>query len=124
MNNLSVLCFVLGNQGGTLHQVARDLDVDRELILEANDAQMQDLCRKAQQIFWAQGGINGLLHKYLGRCVATLKSHYEPENVPETVKAAEHIHRIIAESMPSEFADPNMATGARLGFKRILPGGR
>lgn len=48
MSNTEVLCFVLGWQGGTIHQVAQQLGVTTQLILDADYDMMQWLCRLAQ----------------------------------------------------------------------------
>lgn len=48
VSNLTALCFAMGHQGGTVHQVARDLGVDVSDIINANDARMDDLLRMAQ----------------------------------------------------------------------------
>lgn len=48
LTNTEILCFVLGWQGGTVHQVAKALEVEVQYILDANHDQMLDLCRKAQ----------------------------------------------------------------------------
>lgn len=50
LTNLEILCFVLGQQGGTVHQVARDLSVTANEILEADYEKMQELCRAAQKV--------------------------------------------------------------------------
>lgn len=48
--NLQVLCFVLGYQGGTLHQIANELGIAASDILDADYDQMGELCRKAQKL--------------------------------------------------------------------------
>ncbi len=48
LSNMEILCFVLGWQGGTIHQVAQLLDVTNQLILDADYEVMQWLCRLAQ----------------------------------------------------------------------------
>lgn len=48
MSNAEILCFVLGWQGGTVHQVAEALDVSVDLILEADIDTLRALCRGAQ----------------------------------------------------------------------------
>lgn len=50
MNNTEILCFVLGWQGGTVHQVSQKLNISITEILDANPEQMRELCRKAQQV--------------------------------------------------------------------------
>ena len=50
MSTTEILCFVLGWQGGTVHQVARALDVTTSHVLEATYDDMQDLCRQAQRV--------------------------------------------------------------------------
>lgn len=49
MTNTEVLFFVLGKQGGTIHQLARILGVEQDEILYADYDAMQKLCRLAQQ---------------------------------------------------------------------------
>lgn len=51
LTNTEVLCFVLGWQGGTIHQVADALNVSSDEILDADHDKMTDLCRKAQNAF-------------------------------------------------------------------------
>ncbi len=48
VSNLTALCFAMGNQGGTLNQVASDLGVSPQEILNAKDEEIGDLLRKAQ----------------------------------------------------------------------------
>ena len=50
LSNTEILCFVIGWQGGTIHQLARALDVTNRLILEATYDDMQWLCRQAQAV--------------------------------------------------------------------------
>lgn len=50
LSNTHVLCFVLGWQGGTIHQVAQELDVSNNTILDADEATMNWLCRLAQSV--------------------------------------------------------------------------
>lgn len=49
MPNTHVLCFVLGWQGGTIHQVAKLLGVTTSDICNADYDRMGDLCRMAQE---------------------------------------------------------------------------
>ena len=49
MNHTQVLCFVLGWQGGTLHQVSDTLGVPQLEILAADEHKMGELCRLAQR---------------------------------------------------------------------------
>jgi hypothetical protein len=48
LSSTEILCFILGWQGGTIHQVAQQLDVTNDLILNADYEVMQWLCRLAQ----------------------------------------------------------------------------
>ena len=50
MTNTQILCFVLGWQGGTVHQVADALKIEPNWVLMADDNYMQILCRRAQQV--------------------------------------------------------------------------
>lgn len=43
-----VLCFILGWQGGTIHQVAKEINVAVDIILNADYEVKQWLCRIAQ----------------------------------------------------------------------------
>lgn len=49
VTNLTALCFTMGRQGGTIHQVADDLGVESAFILNANEDAMGDLLRIAQE---------------------------------------------------------------------------
>lgn len=49
MSNTEILCYILGWQGGTVHQVASELGETVETILHADDEQMGILARAAQQ---------------------------------------------------------------------------
>ena len=101
MTNTQILAFILGYQGGTVHQIAAELKVTVAEVLDADDKAMQVLCRNAQAVFWKKGGINALLLKHLGRCVATLRSQWEdPDNMPEWLNCASGVHKIISESYP------------------------
>lgn len=46
--NTLALCFALGWQGGTVHQVAKELETTVDVILVADDERMAELLRKAQ----------------------------------------------------------------------------
>jgi hypothetical protein len=48
--NAQVLMFVLGWQGGTIHQVSKALGVTDSAILDADYDQMGELCRAAQAL--------------------------------------------------------------------------
>ncbi len=48
LTNTEILCFVLGWQGGTIHQVSRTLSVPSDDILNADAERMRGLCRMAQ----------------------------------------------------------------------------
>lgn len=50
LNNTEILCFVLGLQGGTIHQVADTIHEDEMTILDAGTDEMRTLCRIAQCI--------------------------------------------------------------------------
>ena len=50
LTNVEVLCFVLGWQGGTVHQVADELGVKVDEVLRADHKQMHHWCRMAQHI--------------------------------------------------------------------------
>lgn len=50
LTNTAVLCFILGWQGGTVHQVADALGVTRDDILTASYTRMGELARKAQAV--------------------------------------------------------------------------
>lgn len=52
MSNTEILLFVLGYQGGTIHQLAQELEVSQDYILDATYEDMQDLCRLAQRKQW------------------------------------------------------------------------
>jgi hypothetical protein len=52
MTNTSILCFVIGWQGGTIHQLVDALKVSHNDILNATDEEMGILCRKAQRYQW------------------------------------------------------------------------
>ncbi|HEX4283687.1 MAG TPA: hypothetical protein VHZ28_01255, partial [Terracidiphilus sp.] len=60
LSNTEILCFIVGWQGGTLHQLAEKLGVSTNEILHADYDQMQDLMRLAQK----QSG-NALNHDLL-----------------------------------------------------------
>jgi hypothetical protein len=49
VTNLTALCFAMGNQGGTIVQVARDLGVEVQDIFKADEERMGDLLRIAQK---------------------------------------------------------------------------
>lgn len=48
LSNTEVLLFILGYQGGTIHQLAKELGVKDTTILNADYEIMQGLCRLAQ----------------------------------------------------------------------------
>lgn len=52
MTNTEILCFVLGWQGGTVHQVAATLGVAVDDVIIATPEKMRELCRLAQR--WAR----------------------------------------------------------------------
>ena len=47
MTNCEILCFVLGWQGGTVHQVAQELNTTTDAVINASPKEMRELCRKA-----------------------------------------------------------------------------
>jgi len=49
MSNTEILCFILGWQGGTIHQVAQEMNVLPTEILSATPDEMRALCRIAQR---------------------------------------------------------------------------
>lgn len=49
MTNTEILMFILGWQGGTIHQLSKALGVADTLILDADNDAMQELCRLAQR---------------------------------------------------------------------------
>lgn len=104
LTNTHILCFVLGWQGGTVHQVAQELGVTTSDIIDAGDARMGELCRVAQKVQWKKGGINGQILKHLGRCVESLKAIHDGRDVPEWVLRASGIHKIVSECYPPEAA--------------------
>ena len=52
MTNTEILLFVLGYQGGTIHQLAMELGVTDREIFGADHDKMLDLCRLAQAKHW------------------------------------------------------------------------
>lgn len=52
LTNTAILCFVLGYQGGTVHQVAKELGVTVDDIIGADSDKMGILCRMAQRMQW------------------------------------------------------------------------
>ena len=50
LSNTEVICFVLGQQGGTVHDIARRLMVSVDTIITADADIMRDLCRAAQRV--------------------------------------------------------------------------
>lgn len=50
LSNTEILLFVIGWQGGTVHQLARELMVTGDTILNADREAMEHLCRVAQRI--------------------------------------------------------------------------
>lgn len=49
LTNTETLFFILGWQGGTIHQLSKTLGVEADEILYAGYEEMQELCRLAQQ---------------------------------------------------------------------------
>ena len=49
LSNTEILIFIVGWQGGTVHQLAQHLGVATRVILDANYDEMQDLMRLAQK---------------------------------------------------------------------------
>lgn len=54
ISNTTILLFVLGYQGGTVHQLAEELGVPTEDILDADEERMGNLMRIAQKRQWAR----------------------------------------------------------------------
>lgn len=50
LTNTEVLIFVMGHQGGTVHQVADALGIPASGIINAGREEMENLCRAAQ--YW------------------------------------------------------------------------
>ena len=97
--NTAVLCFVMGNQGGTVHQVARDLGVEVNDILYADYDKMGELCRKAQAHYWQthNGDVNRLIFKHLTVCLDALKADYNGHDFPAWLERAIGVQKIAAE---------------------------
>lgn len=101
MTNTHILAFMLGYQGGTVHQIAQELGVETAYIIDATDGEMENLMRKAQRIFWQRGRVNALLVKHLGKCCATLKAQYDdPDAIPAWLERAQGVCNIIGECYP------------------------
>ncbi len=45
-----ILCWVMGWQGGTVHQVAKRLNITTDAVLKASGETLRDLCRLAQEL--------------------------------------------------------------------------
>ncbi len=99
LTNTAVLTFVMGNQGGTLSQVARDLNVSVEDIVNADYEKMGELCRKAQAYYWHQheGHLDKLLFKHLKICVEALKLDYNGHDTPPWLDRADGVVKIVSE---------------------------
>lgn len=97
------LCFMLGWQGGTVHQVAATLKVTTSEILQADELQTGDLCRKAQAVYWDshKGDINMLIFKHFKICVEALKRDYDGHETPPWLERASGVLKIISESVSS-----------------------
>lgn len=95
------LCFILGWQGGTVHQVAAELGVNICEILNADHEQAGDLCRKAQQVKRVNDidARTKLLFKHLGVCVRALKEDYAGHDTPSWLERAEGVFNVMAESI-------------------------
>ena len=50
VTNLTALIFAMGRQGGTIHQVATDLGLKPEEILNADEEKMEEYLRMAQRL--------------------------------------------------------------------------
>lgn len=110
MPNTHVLCFVLGWQGGTIHQVAAALGVTTQSILDADYDIMGELCRKAQAVRWKeiQAG-NALAVKHLRICINALKADryalsvkvacVSIPQIPEWLERADGVCKILEESL-------------------------
>jgi hypothetical protein len=94
-----VLCFIMGWQGGTVHQVASALGVEVNDILDASQERMGELARMAQVVYWKEhkGEVNMLLLKHLSRTLAYLEAHFDGIERPEWINRAEGVRKICAE---------------------------
>ncbi len=100
LSNTAVLCFVLGWQGGTVHQVAKEIKVSTQAILDAGEVEMGELCRKAQRVRWERGGtpeLDHLLIKHLSRCVTELKIDYDGHDLPAWLERAAGVIQILTD---------------------------
>lgn len=55
LTNTEILCYVLGWQGGSIHQVARAMNVETDEVLAADATRMRELCRMAQVVRRREG---------------------------------------------------------------------
>ncbi len=91
MSNTHTLCFILGWQGGTVHQVAKELGVEVQEILDADEAYMGTLCRIAQAVAPKRKGIDGVVLKHFRVCINALKADYDGHPIPSWLDNAEGI---------------------------------
>ena len=93
------LCFALGWQGGTIHQVAAALQVSTSDILNADSTQQGELLRKAQAVYWQEhkGDVNMLLFKHLRVCLEHLQREYIGHYVPSWLERAAGVAKILGE---------------------------
>lgn len=101
ISNTAVLLFVMGYQGGTVHQVAGELGVEVDYIINANATEMGELCRKAQAYQWNKNGggdAKSLLIKHLQVCVNNLKIDYKGHDIPSWLERADGVLRILTEN--------------------------
>lgn len=88
VHNTEVLLFVMGFQGGTVHQVAKYLETTTDDILYADNERMQDLMRKAQKL----GRSRKLSEEKMSEAIFGAGNHdFNPESavLPVLVLAAE-----------------------------------
>lgn len=99
MSKTAILCFILGWQGGTVHQVAETLEVSTGDILDASDRELGDLCRKAQAVKWQwhTTELNRVMYKHLGVCIDALERDYNGHECPPWLERAKGVRKICAE---------------------------
>ena len=99
INLTLALCFIMGWQGGTVHQVSAALQVSLNDILEADDEKAGQLCRKAQALYWKEhkGDINMLLLERLTIVVQQVKGDYEGHLTPGWLDRAQAVIKIMKE---------------------------
>ena len=105
VTNLTALIFAMGRQGGTIHQVATDLGLKSEEILNADEEKMEDYLRMAQRL----NNLNNFRYR----------SNPNLDGLEEAIKFLDNSPALTDWTTPAKCAVSRCLDAAKLYLKRM-----